>query len=437
MERPVFIFILYFIQVIRWLLVGIIGIPMALFSAKFLGRLKFEVKNFDDSPSFKVEGRIAHVAFEVSSEGEYEQIKPLLDLYLKRGDLVELIYSSDSLDSKLKSLQSENANLRTLRLPVLAFSPFQNKLLDFQNISYWLTAPTLILCRYDFYPELLLYGLRKDKRFCLLSATFKNKKNNWWSRQVYKSFDSILATSDEDKTRIEGLGVDKQKVRTYEFRVLQIFERLENSGSKLGPYNPLVQFIKSFDRNNRIILGSAWPIEMDIFESEKLREDIKNGNKLLMVLPHLFNNDIRNKLASFDLPVYSYKDGENLDTFIDTAKAQPGVIILEVKGILLELYELFGHAFVGGGHGRSVHSLMEPFLAGCHVYCGPKTHRSTEYDFIKSSSSEDISVIDNLGEFYEIHSMIKESDLVLERKKMRESYRACFNQQVDFIGGLS
>ena len=68
-------------------------------------------------------------------------------------------------------------------------------------------------------------------------------------------------------------------------------------------------------------------------------------------------------------------------------------------GVLLEAYTFFGTAFVGGGHGRSIHSVLEPFLAGCNVFCGQKTHRSTEYDLVADISPSSIFVVYELGMF--------------------------------------
>ena len=58
--------------------------------------------------------------------------------------------------------------------------------------------------------------------------------------------------------------------------------------------------------------------------------------------------------------------------------------------------------FVGGGHGRSIHSVLEPYLAMANVFCGPKVHRSTEYDFILDNSPDFITIVFEIDKFYEI-----------------------------------
>jgi 3-deoxy-D-manno-octulosonic-acid transferase len=69
------------------------------------------------------------------------------------------------------------------------------------------------------------------------------------------------------------------------------------------------------------------------------------------------------------------------------------VILINLKGVLCELYSQVGHVYVGGGFGRSVHSVMEPFVAGARVYCGPKVYRSTEVEAIQALGGNFLRVV--------------------------------------------
>ncbi len=419
---------------IRGIFIPLLALILFIFSKKLRKRYFFEDRNLTDKA--KSFNRNAHIAFEVSSEGEFEQVKPLLDLYLKRGLLIELIYSSDSLEEKIQKLTAEHSNLRSLRLPILSYGIIQNDLLGFQNISSWLTAKQLILCRYDFYPELLLYGLRKDVRFSLVSATFRNKSFSWWNKSVFNLFDFILTASKEDKKKILGLGVSEDKISTYEFRIPQIIERIQSKETKLEKFKELLDLINAFSKHKRIIMGSAWSNEVEVFSDEEFRSHIKNKSHLVLLLPHEFDDKIRKAFNLYpQLPIHVYKDGENLKDFIEAYNSSPGVLIFEVKGILLELYSYFGHAFVGGGHGRSVHSLLEPFLSGCHIYCGPKVHRSTEYDFIQNEGPKDLNIVENLESFYSIYKNVEEKELSSLRLELGNSFAASFNKEVDNLNG--
>jgi 3-deoxy-D-manno-octulosonic-acid transferase len=75
---------------------------------------------------------------------------------------------------------------------------------------------------------------------------------------------------------------------------------------------------------------------------------------------------------------------------------------MNLKGVLCEIYTSFEYAFVGGGHGVSVHSLLEPYLGGSIVFCGPRVHRSTEYTLIKENSPKRLFVAEELREVLDL-----------------------------------
>jgi len=121
----------------------------------------------------------------------------------------------------------------------------------------------------------------------------------------------------------------------------------------------------------RLILGNAWP--SDIF----LLRDLP-GDYSVTVVPHQLSPEI---ILAFQeglkrlgrLPV-EINDATSLVEKGDT-------FIINKKGVLCELYSDFGKAYVGGGFETSIHSVLEPLVAGSdQLAAGPMHHRSTEYD---------------------------------------------------------
>lgn len=108
-----------------------------------------------------------------------------------------------------------------------------------------------------------------------------------------------------------------------------------------------------------------------------------------MVVPHRLDliPDFKEALTSLGLSFQEI----NLDTKVVEEKA---VYILNRKGLLCELYYDFEKAYVGGGFEKSVHSLLEPLVAGSkQISCGPQNHRSTEFDLAQ-----------DLGRLQEVHA---------------------------------
>ncbi|MBF0206519.1 MAG: hypothetical protein HQK53_06490 [Oligoflexia bacterium] len=370
----------------------------------------------------------AQLAIEISSEGELEQVRPLIDFLLQQRPsefVLELIFSSESVEKAVLELQRRHPRrIRIFRLPL--FRPMG-------ALLGWITAKKLILCRYDFYPSLMLYGRRNDVKFILLSATTKNRTsirnavgvvnsliNCYWGF-IFSSFDKIMAASPLDEKilnsflsghvcgRVRGRDREQRKVSFLDLRVLQIADRVSSENLhdlQEGELKPFLQYLlQRFSHEQRLVVGSGWPIEGEIFASADFRRAILRGELQVTIVPHCVHNF--SLVNSYDLPLYYLFPGQDFSEQLRLLERRPGVVVVAFRGILCELYTYFADAFVGGGHGRSVHSLLEPYLAGCRVYCGPRIHRSTEYDLIYSLSPQEIQVVENLSDFYRYYTEVR------------------------------
>lgn len=364
---------------------------------------RFDFENLNQknthSRSFLLEGVEADVAFEISSEGEWEQMGVFIQDLLRKGKRIEIMISSDSLEFKMTHLYREfPQQMRFLRLPYL--SPWM--------IEEWISAKVLCFCRYDFLPELLALKAHRSIKFILFSATLKNKQDalkglfgGWYWRELLRLFDFIFCATMSDSHLMASI-VGKDKVDFFEFRHQQIIQRQRDSLKALelaGVEREILEKIESFPISSRIVLGSCWPNEMEIFKDQQLCQRIRNGEVLVALAPHKLNDQFLSELKTslvqngVDLPVSHLKRGSRGENL------QKGSLwLFEYRGILCEMYQYFGTCYVGGGFGRSIHSVLEPFWAGCHILIGPKTHRSTEYDYVLEFAREDIKIVPQLSE---------------------------------------
>ena len=357
-------------------------------------RITFERKNLTETAcrSFAEEKLSAQCAFEISSEGELEQAHPLIERVLERGGRVEILFASPSVEKKCQDIYEQNRErVRILRMPLLSYFPW--KWGGGQNIEDWLTAPVLILCRYDFYPELFLYGMREGRQLLLISAALQNKSRCW--APLYRHFDKIVCSNEGEKQRFLDWKWPSEKLTAYEFRSVRILSRLESRGKVLARWHHFISWMGRFPQKHRLIVGNAWPAEMAIFQSASLQQKVNEGKLLVVIVPHKTDANFVQKLEESmeDLSVHILSRTYNIDSVLERWQQSPGPLIFNVSGILLEFYTLFQHALVGGGHGKGVHSLLEPFLAGCSVLCGPNVERSSEYDFLQETSPKSIRVV--------------------------------------------
>ena len=59
------------------------------------------------------------------------------------------------------------------------------------------------------------------------------------------------------------------------------------------------------------------------------------------------------------------------DNGYDWEKVKDGIVLVDRMGLLARLYRYGDIAYVGGGFGDGIHSLLEPAAWGCPVICGP------------------------------------------------------------------
>ena len=158
-----------------------------LFSKKIRERRRFEKKNFKDpaSQSFLKSSEAADYAFEFSSEGELEQVRPLIMKALQNEKKVELLFSSESVEHQCQKIyQVYPEQVRYLRLYLIRYNPLIPKL----KLKNWISASKFYMCRYDFFPELIEFGSQKNIEFMLLWASTKSyqkAKSKYLLRKFY------------------------------------------------------------------------------------------------------------------------------------------------------------------------------------------------------------------------------------------------------------
>lgn len=369
-------------------------------------RIDFERKNFTQTQcrSFKSDFLVADYCFEVSSEGELEQVLSLIEHYLQKKKRIEILFASPSVEKKcLKLAEDYKDQVRVLRLPIASFAPVP--FLFFQSPWAWVSAPTLIFCRYDFFPELLSFKFL-GKKLILLSASAK--KASWFKTQSHGLFNLIVAANETQARSLrESTG---QEIKSFDFRVPRIFKRQALALQTLGKVSELSTYLCHLEskQSKKLIMGSAWESDLIVFKGhhKEWQDDLLAGAIDLLIVPHNLGNDsimqLKKSLSTLmpQVPLYEIKKGVELDLTVFWEK--PGIVLLNLSGVLCELYSQFSLVYVGGGYERSIHSVLEPFLSGRQVVVGPKISRSTEYDNILDLAPDEIHLLNDPESFYNL-----------------------------------
>ncbi|MES2525453.1 MAG: hypothetical protein V4598_00135 [Bdellovibrionota bacterium] len=332
---------------------------LLIFIPQVRARLVFERKNGSDPHATKFRTP-ADLAFEFSSEGEFQQVMPLISDALAAGKKIELMYFSPSVEKGVSELcEKHPENLRALRYPLLT-GGFLN----------WMTSRKLILVRYDLFPDILSY----TGELMMVWVTFKKERSRGrgvssWKKQFLRRATTIIYATADDAREGNAMGFPGY---TFDFRIEQIRRRLLEKEEKFARMFPEYKTLgfEGYPREKRLILGNAWPSDLVLLES--IPEDY-----FILVVPHKLEPEI---LLAFEKHL-----GKR-------------AVILNKKGVLCELYSDFGRAYVGGGFETSIHSVLEPLISGAdQISCGPLNHRSTEFDITKSAGK--MTVVKNSQEF--------------------------------------
>lgn len=424
MSRICFISLLLLLSIIRPFIsiLAVVIRPLVPFIQK---RLNFERKNFTDLSSRRHD--FADYCFEISSEGELEQVRPLLAAVLQAGKKIEILYSSPSVETKCQKIYNDYPEqVSTFRMPLLSSFPFD--FLYFRSIWFWVKSPVIVFCRYDFFPELLMLKLF-GKKFVLISGAFK--KTSWYKLESFKFFDTVVAATDLEKNKFIELLGNSAHVYNCDFRVPRITERFLHSAETLAKktsITPYLEKLKTLRPEQKLIMGSAWASDLDILKNPKLVQKVKSGELHLLLAPHKLDDDFSLTLRTICFEIF----GENQVEIVNETKPYKGspVVILQMGGILCELYSLFKMTYVGGGYERSIHSVLEPYFSNNLVVTGPVIHRSTEFDLAHEITPSEIHVLKNPESFYTI---IESIDLKTLDVAARDQFKKHAHAEMNLI----
>lgn len=388
---------LIFLCLVYYPLIFILKNFLFLFIPGIRKRVQFENKNRLEtgSQSFKKNQEKADLCFEFSSEGEYQQVASLIEDALQMGKKIELIFFSPSVEQSIVDLASRfPEQIRYLRYPLLNFG--------FLN---WVTSSELVLVRYDFFPEFFYWSLLPDRCLKILWMTFKKervrgKKISWQKKLFLKNARTIVYASEADAELGKKLG---HPGAVYDFRMEQIKRRLDSRVQKFEKVFPLYfefeEVLKNFPQERRLLFGNSWP--NDLFLLEHLP-----SNYFLVLVPHQLTPEIIQTMKETLL-----RWGREVEVISDDTRSLKAgnTYLVNKKGILCELYGDFKKSYVGGGFGVSIHSVLEPLVAGSSISCGPVNYRSTEFDV--AQSLHQIKEVSNQEEFLK---WVQESTVTLE-----------------------
>jgi len=279
-----------------------------------------------------------NILIHVSSVGEFEQAKPIID-GLRSLNKFEIIVSffSSSLENKVKEDKSVHHSF---------YLPSDSKK-NMELLLEKINPVILLLIKYEYWRNLILSTNKKSIPIISVSSIFRKSQfyvplYSSFFLNTLKKINLFLVQNNDSVNLLKKNNITSvKKVGDTRFdRVLKIY----NDSKKY----PLVE---QFKKNKKtVMIGSAWKSDIDKLKNEILRDltDTK-----YIIVPHEIND-------------YNIKYIENI--FInDTIKyselpqkiIKKRILIIDKFGLLSSLYKYCDVAFIGGGFRGALHNTLE------------------------------------------------------------------------------
>ncbi len=331
-------------------------------------------RNWKKDISLISSGDAPRIWFHVSSLGEFEQARPVIENLKKLQPQTSIILTFFSPSGYTIRKDYEYADVQYLPSDLPG------------NATFWIDhmRPDLaVFVKYDLWPGFLKALDKKNIPAILISAHWQpGKLFESWSvpltKFYLKKFQKIFLQRSENVSYFIQQGFENMAVAG-DTRIDRSLSLPHEADTKI----PIaLRSLPMFD----LVAGSTWP------EDEDVICDVVNTSELRVIIaPHNIApsriSDLFSKLTVPSCKLSEFtKEDENVQ-----------VLIVDSIGILAYLYKLGKVAYVGGGFGGGIHNILEPMAFGKPVLFGSRHEKFPEaVDLVRMGSGIIIKDTENL-----------------------------------------
>lgn len=296
------------------------------------------------------------------SAGEWRQAEPVIDALrsFRHGLQFACTYTSPSAVQVVEEIAPE----------VHGFLPWDRPV-DVAELLDTLRPDLLVVTKLDLWPELALQARARGIPIILIAAAVRERSNRLHGpgrlivRTAYESVALALAVGPEDAVRLAALGVPSDRISVVgDPRHDSVLERI--AGVTATPVPGL------------LVAGSTWPADERVLLRAwaQVRRAIPEAR--LLVVPHRPTPGDRERLTRL-ASRYHLPWPEELSLTPPPLSGQwPSFAVVPRVGGLARWFGLGEMAYVGGGFGRGLHSVLEPAAWGLPMMVGPRWRESAD-----------------------------------------------------------
>jgi 3-deoxy-D-manno-octulosonic-acid transferase len=304
----------------------------------------------------KTDKKLRYTWFHVSSLGEFEQGRPVMEKLKKENPEIKILLTFFSPSGYEVRKNYSNAD-------IVCYMPTDTaknakKFLSLVNIE------KAIFVKYEFWGNFLNELKKRDIPTYLISAIFRKEQTFFkiyggFYRNMLKCFNHLFVQDNNSYKLLKSIDIYKVTVAgdTRFDRVNYIAQQSKNL--------PLIE--KFIDGKNVIVAGSTWTTDEDLL----IKYFNEHKNIKLIIAPHEIHEshiaEIRNKLKCLPYSQLTENNAANVDC-----------ILIDCFGILSSVYRYADIAYIGGGFGAGIHNTLEAAVYGIPIVWGPNYMRFRE-----------------------------------------------------------
>ena len=292
------------------------------------------------------------VWFHCASLGEFEQGKPIIKEYKIKYPKHKILLTFFSPSGYEICKNHKDANW-------VFYFPTDTKS-NAQKFISIVKPIKAVFIKYEFWFNYMDELKKQNIPFYIVSTIFRKKqvffKYKWFARQL-KNVTHFFVQDKNSAELLKSIGFNNTTI-SGDSRFDSVITNTQNAIS--------IPLIEEFSKKKTtIICGSTWPKD-EILLMKYIKNHPQNN---YVIAPHEMHN-ISNLHKQMNALLYSKANMENI--------LSTNVLIIDSIGLLSSIYQYGKLAYIGGGFGVGIHSILEAVTFGLPVIFGPNYQRFNE-----------------------------------------------------------
>ena len=311
-------------------------------------------------------GESKTIWFHVSSMGEFEQARPVLESFKK-------IHSDWKIVVTFFSPSGYEVRKDYKEADCVCYLPMDT-ISNAKRLVRKINPQIVYFVKYDFWYNYMREIKRNGAQMYIFSTIFRKNQYffKWyggWFRKQLNTFDYLYVQNQESLELLKGIGINQCTIAG-DTR----FDRVNDITKAAKRFDEIEHFVEGYPV---LMAGSSW--EPD---EAKLNTFIKGykGKLKLILAPHMIHEEHLTKIIA----TFGKENCVRYTQYDADRDREKQVLIIDTMGMLAAMYRYATVAYIGGGFGQGIHNILEAMTFGKPVVFGPNYHKFKEaHDILK------------------------------------------------------